>query len=231
MRILNTAARWLFVVCLPFLLVTASIWWAANSHWLYTSGFEKYDVAVRTGLAPVELEKVAVGMIAYFNSSDELVELTVTKDGQPLELFTEEEQLHFSDVKRLFQLDSRVLLATAVYIVGYAAWNLYNRRRRRLTGTVLAGSIATLAALGLLGIVALIDFNWLWLRFHYLVFSNDFWSAKGYMLLLFPSGFWYDAFTYCIAATGGVAIGLTAATGGYLWLTRKAVGKIGSNPA
>ncbi len=225
MRILTTSAKWLFVLCMPFLLVTAGIWWAANSHWLYTSGFEKYDVAGRTGLAPAELDKVATGMITYFNSPDEFVELTVVKDGEPLDLFTEEEQIHFSDVKRLFQLDFRVFLGTAVYVVGYAAWNLYNRRRRQLTGTVFTGGVATLAALGLLGIVALIDFNWLWLRFHNLVFSNDFWSAKGYMLQLFPSGFWSDAVAYCVAASGGVAAGMTAVTGGYLWMKRRAAGQ------
>ena len=215
-------AQWLFALCLPCLLLTASIWWAANSHWLYTSGFEKYDVAGRTGLAAAELDEVATGMIAYFNSSDEFVELTVVKDGRSSDLFTEEEKLHFSDVKRLFQLDFRVLLGTAVYVVGYAAWSLYNRRRRQLIRTVFTGGVATLAALGLLGIVALVDFNWLWLRFHYLAFSNDFWSAKGYMLQLFPSGFWSDAVTYCVAASGGTAFGLAAATGGYLGRARRA---------
>ena len=225
MKILNTAAKWLFVLCVPFLLVTAGIWWAANSDWLYTSGFEKYDVAGRTGLAAAELDEVATGMIAYFNSSDEFVELTVVKDGQSSDLFTEEEKLHFSDVKRLFQLDFRVFLGTAVYVVGYAAWSLYNRRRRQLIRTVFTGGVATLAALGLLGIVALIDFNWLWLRFHSLAFSNDFWSAQGYMLQLFPSGFWSDAVTYCVAASAGTAFGLAAATGAYLWLTRSTAGR------
>ncbi len=224
LRILTTTARWLFVACLPFLLVSAGIWWAATSHWLYTSGFEKYNVDGRTGLAAAELDKVAADMIAYFNSSDEFVELTVTRDGQTIDLFTEEEKFHFSDVKRLFQLDFGVLLATAGYVAGYVAWNIYRSNRRRLIRTVLVGSVATLAALGLLGVGVLVDFNWLFLQFHFLAFSNDFWSARGYMLLLFPSGFWYDAVTYCAVAVGGAALGLTAATGVYLWLTRRAGG-------
>jgi hypothetical protein len=91
--------------------------------------------------------------------------------------------------------------------------------------TVFVGSVATLGALGLLGIGVLIDFRWLWRQFHFLAFSNDFWSAEGYMLLLFPSGFWYDAITYCTAAAGGVALGLGAVTGGYLRRTRRAAGR------
>ncbi len=222
MRIITTSAKWLFVVCLPILLVSISIWWAASSHWLYTAGFEKYDVAASTDLNLAELDQIAREMIAYFNSSDEFVESTVTRDGQSIDLFTKEEKFHFRDVKQLFRMDFGILLATTAYTLGYAAWNLHNRRLRQLTGTVFTGSVATLATLGLLGIVALIDFNWLWLQFHFLAFSNDFWSARGYMLLIFPSGFWYDAVTYCITATIGVTLGLMTATGVYLWLTRSA---------
>ena len=225
MKVLATSGKWLFVVCVPFLLVTAGIWWAANSHWLYTSGFEKHDVVERTGLEAGELDKVAEGMIAYFSSPDEYVELTVVKDDQLIELFTEEEQIHFSDVKRLFRLDYWVFLGTGVYVIGYAAWNLYRRSRRQLIGTVFTGGWVTLAALGLLGIGVLIDFNWLWLQFHHLIFSNDFWSARGYMLQLFPSGFWVDAVTYCVAAAGGVAAGLASVTGGWLWWTRRTAGR------
>ena len=79
-------ARWLFALCLPCLLLTASIWWAANSHWLYTSGFARYDVAASTGLSEAELDRVAVELIDYFNSGEEFADITFTKDGQLLEM-------------------------------------------------------------------------------------------------------------------------------------------------
>ena len=47
------------MLCLPVLLLTASIGWAANSLWLYEYGFDRYGVSQTTGLAEVELEKAA----------------------------------------------------------------------------------------------------------------------------------------------------------------------------
>ena len=79
MRILTAVATGLFAVCLPLLLLTASIWWAANSHWLYTSGFARYGVTKTTGLAESQLDAVAAGLIDYFNSPEEFVGLTVTE--------------------------------------------------------------------------------------------------------------------------------------------------------
>ena len=68
----------------------------------------------------------------------------------------------------------------------------------------------------LLGAGALLDFDHLFLRFHLFAFTNEFWSAEGYMLLLFPGGFWYDAVIYCGAATAIAALILAAAAGGCL---------------
>ena len=59
LKILDTAAKWLFMLCLPPLLLTASIGWAVNSLWLYEYGFEKYTISQSTGLGKVELEKAA----------------------------------------------------------------------------------------------------------------------------------------------------------------------------
>jgi integral membrane protein (TIGR01906 family) len=223
LRILTAVAKWLFVLCLPFLLVTASIWWAANSHWLYTSGFTRYDVSQTTGLVRSELDKAAAGLIDYFNSPEEYVDITVVRDGQSFDLFTEEEAVHFRDVKQLFRLDFYVLLGTAIYCVAYASGNILLRQRRhyrRLAQAILGGSVLTLALMLLLGAGALLDFDQLFLRFHLFAFTNEFWSAEGYMLLLFPGGFWYDAVIYCGAATAIATLILAAVAGGYLRATR-----------
>ena len=218
-------ARWLFALCLPCLLLTASIWWAANSHWLYTSGFAKYDVAASTGLSEAELDNVAAELIDYFNSGDEFVDITVLKNGQPFELFTEEEILHFRDVKGLFRLDFYVLLGTGIFVAIYAAVSLLWRRPgywRGLARATLAGSVITLALMLALWLGTLLNFDQLFLQFHLLSFSNEFWSAEGYMLLLFPQGFWYDTVIYCAIATAAAAVILGMVAAGYLFFTRRA---------
>jgi len=212
------------MLSLPVLLLTASIGGAVNSRWLYQYGFNKYDVSQSTGLARSELEEAARGLITYFNSDEEYISLTVIKDGRPFNLFTREEVVHFRDVKGLIWLDYRVLLGTLIYVLAYSGFSLFWRRKkywRRLARGVVGGSSITLVLMLALGLGTLLGFDRLFLRFHLLFFSNEFWSAEGYMLQLFPRGFWYDATLFCGLATAGLAVILGGVSGGYLWIRRK----------
>jgi len=214
LKILGIVARWLFILCLPILLLSASLGWAVNSHWLYKYGFHKYNVSQTTGLAELELDKVARGLISYFNSDDEDITLTVVKDGEPFELFTPEEVIHFKDVKGLIWLDYWLLLGTLVYILAYAGVSLFWRKdRRQLAWGLVGGSGITLALMLAFGLGIRFGFGELFYQFHLVFFSNEFWSAEGYMLLLFPQGFWSDAALFCALATalGAVVLGGTAA--------------------
>jgi len=48
----------------------------------------------------------------------------------------------------------------------------------------------TLTIMFAAGIGALINFDQLFIDLHLLIFTNNFWSVQGNMLLLFPDGFW-----------------------------------------
>ena len=224
MRTLSIAGKGAFIICLPVLLLTATIGWAVNSLWLYESGFEKYDVSQATGLNEAELEKVAAGLISYFNSGEEDIDLTVTKDGELFELFTQEEIIHFRDVKKLFRLDYRVLLGTFIYCLAYAGVSLFRRKHhywRRLAWGVVGGSSLTLVLMLALGLATLANFDQLFLQFHLISFANELWSAEGYMLLLFPQGFWYDTALLCAGIIAGLAVILGGVAGGYLLFARR----------
>jgi len=215
--ILGIAAKWLFILCLPILLLTASIGWAVNSLWLYEYGFHKYDVSQTTGLAEVELKKVATGLINYFNSDE---------GGEPFELFSEKEIIHLKDVKGLIWLDYWVLLGTLVYALGYAGFSLFWRKRRywrRLAWGVVGGSSITLALMLALGLGTLLNFAQLFLQFHFISFTNELWRldpARDYLIMLFPQGFWYDATVFCTLATVIGAVVLGGVGGGYLVFSR-----------
>src|SRR3972149_3956962 len=175
MKAFDIITRWLFILCLPFVVVTATIAWAFNSAWLYQHGFKKNQVGITTGLDEAALKATAQGLISYFNSSDEYISLTVIKDGRPFVLFNEREAEHLKDVKVLVWLDSRVLLVTGVYALSYAVSCLFLRRhlRRSLAGGLVRGSGLTLAAMGGLGLGILAGFDQLFLQFHLFSFAND----------------------------------------------------------
>ena len=230
MRILGIAAKWLFILCLPILLLTASLSWAVNSHWLYKYGFQKYDVSQTTGLAQSELEKAATGLISYFNSDEEYITLTVVKDGKPFELFTEREIIHLWEVKTLFQLVYYLLGGALAFVIIYSLGMLLWRRGsswRILASGVLRGSALTLGLVGALALGAVVAFGPLFWWFHeiaFVFFEGDYWildPSQHYLIMLFPQGFWYDAAIFCAVATAGLAVMLGGVGGGYLLFTRR----------
>ena len=224
MRILSIIAKWLFILCLPILVLTASIGWVANSLWLYKYGFEKYNISQTTGLAEVELEKAATGLISYFKSDEEYISLIVTKDNEPFVLFNEREVIHLKDVKGLIRLDYRLLLGTLIYVLAYAGVSLFWRKdRRRLARGMVGGSSITLGLMLALGVGTLLNFDQLFLQFHLFSFTNELWildPAKDYLIMLFPQGFFYDAALFCGGITAGLAVILGGVGGIYLKRTR-----------
>ena len=200
MKILMSAARILFVICLPCLLLTASIAGAVNSSWLYTHGFEKFNVRQSLAdngyyLTQADMSDIARGFIHYWDSSEKYINLTVQQQGVSVALFNQDEILHFRDVKNLFRFDYAVLLGTFLYclIFGLVSifWDKVRNRKKLAVATIWSGGI-TLALMLLLGIGTLLNFDQLFYDLHLLIFTNNFWSAQGNMLLLFPDGFWYD---------------------------------------
>ena len=124
MKCLTIAAKWLFILCLPILLLTASIGWAVNSNWLYKYGFEKYNVSQTTGIAEVELEKASTGLTIYSNSGEEYISLAVIKDSETFELFNQREVAHLREGEGLSQLDYCVLHGTLLYTLSYSGVSL-----------------------------------------------------------------------------------------------------------
>ncbi|MFC1966584.1 DUF1461 domain-containing protein [Chloroflexota bacterium] len=229
MRVLGTAAKWFFMLCLPVLLLGTSLGGAASNHWLYKYGLYKYDVSQRLSkaglhLSDSEIEGIYAGLISYFNSDDEYIDLTVVKDGKPINLFSPEEVIHFRDVKGLIWLDYWLLLGTLIYILGYAGVSFFwqkKKYRRRMARAVACGSGITLALILVLALGIVFDFSPLFYQFHLLFFSNIYWSAEGYMLLLFPEDFFQDAAMFCALATTAGAMILGGVAGGYLFFTKK----------
>jgi integral membrane protein (TIGR01906 family) len=225
LKTITIIAKWLFILCLPSLLLTASITGAVNSGWLYEYGFEKYDVGLTTGLSQAELHKAATGLIAYFNSGEESIDLVVEKDGRSVVLFNEREVAHLRDVKGLFRLDYTVLLWTLVYGLVYTLWTVFWRKgvyRRYLARGLAWGGGLTIALMLAVGLVWLLfGFDRLFWQFHVLSFANDFWlldPTRDYLIRLFPQGFWFDVTVFialCIAFLAVVLGGV-----GFVYLRR-----------
>jgi integral membrane protein (TIGR01906 family) len=126
----------------------------------------------------------------------------LVQNGKTFELFTVEEQIHFKDVKDLIWLDYKFLIVSLIVLLAYCILMFLKRSRPLLRslakGTLWGCGIAVLLVM-ILGAASFLDFDQLFLQFHYLVFTNQYWSAQGYMLLLFPGDFWFDAAIFCVS--------------------------------
>ena len=170
----------------------------------------------------------------------------VNTNGDEFELFHDYELIHLQDVKGLFKLDYRIQVASLAYVIiyallpllivilrehfGFAQCKLRKRRISRRTGFLLwrkgrwqdlakgirQGCALTLILVAAAGIASIFGFERLFIRFHYLVFTNPYWMldpSKDYLIMLFPEGFWQD-----IAFLGGIAIAVEAfLLGGIAW--------------
>jgi integral membrane protein (TIGR01906 family) len=196
LRIVESIFQFIFIICIPVFLISFSLAWGFNSRWIINYGFEKYDVSASTGLSNDNLKVISSSWIQYINSNREYWDIVIENDSNTFELFTENEQEHFKDVKALILLDYKVLFTTLVIMLLYIIFRTRLKTieiYHKLAKNIFTGCIVTISLVFLLGIASFADFDTLFLNMHYLIFTNDFWYSEGYMLELFPGGFWYDA--------------------------------------
>ncbi|MEK7814650.1 MAG: TIGR01906 family membrane protein, partial [Chloroflexota bacterium] len=220
-------AACLFVLAVPLVLVAASVTWAVNSPRVYNRGFEKYGVSLTTGIAAADLRQAGADLRRYFNSGDEPLVLRARALGVEREIFNPREVQHMGDVKRLVRGVYAVLAGSGAYLLATAAAGFLWRRRRfvpTLAGLCLGGGGLTVGLVLGVGLMAVAGFDSLFLTFHRLSFSNDFWlldPRTDYLVMMFPQGFWFDATLLVATLTGAGALTLVALSGGYLLYRRR----------
>ncbi len=223
-------ASFLFVLCLPVLLLSSNLRFVVNESHFYQYGFDKYQVSQRTGIERPQLLKAARELIYYFNSDEEPIQVRVVKDGKGFELFNEREVAHLQDVKGLIQLGYHLQLATLAFALGYVGISyLVSKPRswRKIAKITLWGSALALALMLALALGAVLGFERLFLQFHLISFSNELWildPSKDYLIMMFPEGFFYDAALLIAGATVGEALLLGGIAGGFLMLQGRKLG-------
>lgn len=218
LRFIGALGVGLFILCIPIFLVTSDLRWAVNEVRLYEYGFSKYDVSEETGLSDGELLEVAQELIHYVNTGEW---------GEDLEIFNEREVAHLKDVKGLIQLCYHLQEATFGYLIACTLGGFFWQRKRftpSLARMMAGGSILTIALLLVVGIAALVNFQWLFGAFHRLFFSGDSWILSGYLPRIFTEGFFSDAALLIIGAVVVEALVIGAIGGFFVLRGRRARG-------
>ena len=212
---LRIAAVALFVVAVPLFLVSTNVRLIVNWPWLYSNGFDKYDIPSRTGIERSELISAGEQIRDYFNNDDELIDVRIFVGGILRSLFNNREILHMKDVKGLVQGVYTVQVLTGLYIAAFVIAGLalgWRACAGRLPRYLQHGGFLTIGLVVLAGASSLAGFEQVFYAFHVVSFTNDLWQldpSRDYLIAIFPEGFFFDATMWIAGLTIAQAVVLT----------------------
>ena len=198
-----TLIKWtvsvLLVIFIPIFLISATLTWAINHPFLYDRGFEKFDIAERSGITEADLQIIGKDLRTYFNSPDEPLEIRTYIEGQQIILFNSREISHMFDVKRLVWWVYLSLLVTTLTLATVITVGLIKKDRACgvcICKWLFTGSTLTIAMISAMGLLSVIAFDAIFLVFHEISFANDLWRlnpSTDYLIKLFPRDFWFES--------------------------------------
>lgn len=192
-RVAVSALAVLVALALPLVLTGNAVWLLLTSLTVDVQyglpGFPVDPDGVQDP-ARTALAKEGVRSIRPGGEGVQLLRDARLPDGRPA--FTPRETRHMADVREVV---ATALTAWGVaLVVGAAA--LVALRRLAAPGvvrtTLVRGALGTLVAMGLLGAVMAVDFDWFFVAFHDLLFEPGTWRFRSGLSLrqLYPDAFW-----------------------------------------
>jgi len=128
------------------------------------------------------------------NQSDGLIDYLCCGKNLDENFFTERERLHLSDVKKIITLNqAAAVLLGGLVLVGLIILIL-KRDEKEFAKTIMGASAITIFALSSLWVLAILNFDRVFLRFHFLAFDNDLWQLpeSANLIKLFPQQFFVN---------------------------------------
>lgn len=156
----------------------------------------------------LEYSKIAIEYLVNDAGAEFLGDLTFNDGETPL--YNAREVSHMLDVKVLVKFGLRLWAWATGLLVLLGGWAKFGQWWQAYLLGAKRGGWLTLILIGLLGIVASINFRAFFEEFHHLFFTGDTWIFyySDTLIRLFPMRFWSDAFLLegLIVVGGGLAL-------------------------
>ncbi|MGA9047534.1 MAG: TIGR01906 family membrane protein [Dehalococcoidia bacterium] len=209
MKYILLVAFLIWILTIPFLIISTSANVYTGSAGLYEYGFDKYQISGVTGIPRTELTDVARQMADYLSGKGPTLQLTVdTKDGRR-PLYNEKELTHMQDVLKIVSLFHIMQIVSAILFLLLGIVIYFKMGINRILRGLEIGAIITAAFTAVLITWAVIDFDSLFLLFHYVSFSNNLWildPSTDYLIMMFPEGFFNDVALFMVATIMGLSV-------------------------
>ena len=136
-------------------------------------------------------------MMDYLRGDRETLSVVTDVDGKRQDFFNQQDRFHMSEVRELFLGGMAIRAGACVSMVVCIILLLLMKAdvRRILPSLYLIALAAVGLSLAVAGVMALVDFNAVFVMFHHLFFDNDLWifdPAEDYMIRMLPEGLFAD---------------------------------------
>jgi integral membrane protein (TIGR01906 family) len=186
------------IVALPFAVITSVVLGLIFDASFYHDGQVRYEVQRVTRMTQDQMDRIDRGIVRFFAGTESLPDALVASQA-PGDVYQDKEVLHMNDVRglirgiRTLQLASLGVVAVLLVLTGLT-WR--HGGREIVTRVFLLSSLLTVVLTIVVGVLTITSFDSLFLTFHQLSFSNDFWQLDprtDHLIQMFPFEFWYDA--------------------------------------
>lgn len=164
---------------------------------VYEREYEKYDVLSELDMTMDDAMYVTHEMMDYLRGDRETLSVVTDVDGKRQDFFNQQDRFHMSEVRGLFLGGMAIRAGACVSMVVCIILLLLMKAdvRRILPFSYLIALAAVGLSLAVAGVMALVDFNAVFVMFHHLFFDNDLWifdPAEDYMIRMLPEGLFAD---------------------------------------
>ncbi len=164
---------------------------------VYEREYEKYDVLSELDMTMDDAMYVTHEMMDYLRGDRETLSVVTDVDGKRQDFFNQQDRFHMSEVRGLFLGGMAIRAGACVSMVVCIILLLLMKAdvRRILPSSYLIALAAVGLSLAVAGVMALVDFNAVFVMFHHLFFDNDLWifdPSEDYMIRMLPEGLFAD---------------------------------------
>ena len=185
-----------FSVIAALLITSFEIAMYADSD-VYRQEYEKYDVLSELDMTMDDVMYVTHEMMDYLRGEGDTLSVVTTVEGQEQDFFNEQDRFHMGEVRELFIGGLNIRFGACVAAVLCVLFLVITRAdiKKVVPRSYWIALGVTGAAVILIGIAAVVDFNAVFVQFHHIFFDNDLWifdPAEDYMIRMLPEGLFYD---------------------------------------
>ena len=199
-KIIQILSSLFYIILLPIFFISVNVIYVTNSDWLYSYGWNRNQIENSTGLSIDQLNSGSDQIKSYFNNDEEYLNLIIIEDGIKYSLYNEKEILHMKDVKHLIKLTQNTIIFSGLFILAYYLVTIFTAKSLRksieqIRKSSKISAYSTVGFLAFVGLLASINFTWLFRQFHFISFSNDLWQLNpntDYLIAMFPQRFFLE---------------------------------------